>query len=56
MTLMDKVLLFFAAVVGALAVYDPIGLPHWVQGVAVILTIGFAAIGINAPARTVNRE
>lgn len=41
-------LTFIAACIGALAVIDPIGLPTWVQGVAVILSTGFAAVGIPA--------
>lgn len=47
-------LTFIAACVGALAVFDPIGLPRWVQGTAVILTVGFAAVGIPA-VRTVQQ-
>ncbi len=43
---MDKLLLFLAVVVSALAITDPFGLPLWVQTVAGVLATGFAAIGI----------
>lgn len=46
MSTLDRVLTFVAACIGALVGVDPFGLPSWVQGVAVVLTIGFAAIGI----------
>lgn len=45
-------LTFIAACIGALAAADPFGLPLWVQSVAAILAVGFAAIGIPAVART----
>lgn len=43
---MDRLLLFLAVCVSALAVTDPFGVPLWVQAVAGILATGFAAIGI----------
>lgn len=49
MRALDKLLTFIAACIGAVAAVDPFGLPSWVQGVAVVLTVGFAAIGIYTP-------
>lgn len=49
MTRLDKLLTFLAAILGAIAATDPIGLPRWVQGVAAVLVVGFAAIGIGGP-------
>lgn len=49
MSTLDKILTFIAACVGAVAAVDPFGFPNWVQGVAVVLTVGFAAIGIYTP-------
>lgn len=49
MRTIDKLLTFLAACVGALAAVDPFGLPTWVQGVAAVLTVGFAAVGIYTP-------
>ena len=42
-------LTFVAAVAGYLAATDPIGLPTWAQGVAAVLAVGFAAVGIIPP-------
>lgn len=57
MTTLDKILTFLAACVGALAAADPFGLPTWVQAVAAILVVGFAAIGIvGAPSWTRGRR
>lgn len=49
MRTLDKLLTFLAACLGALAAADPFGLPTWVQVVAAVLTVGFAAIGIYTP-------
>lgn len=49
MNTLDKFLTFVAACIGALAAADPFGLPTWVQAVAAILAVGFAAIGIYTP-------
>ena len=38
-----------AAVVAALAAYDPFGLPSWAQGVIGLLSVLFAALGIVPP-------
>lgn len=47
MSSLDKVLMFFAAIANALAVADPFGVfPTWVQAVAGVFVVGFAAIGI----------
>ena len=46
MTLLDKILTFLAACLGALAAADPVGLPTWVTVGAAILAVGFAAVGI----------
>lgn len=49
MSTLDKLLTFIAACIGALAAADPIGLPTWVQVVAAVLAVGFAAIGVYSP-------
>lgn len=54
MTALDKLLTFVAACIGALAAADPFGLPTWVQVVAAILTVGFAAIGITGTTHRTN--
>lgn len=51
----DRLVLFIAVCVTALATTDPFGMPTWVQVVAGILATGFAGIGVIPSGVTANR-